>query len=189
MEYTFKKIKIHGGKLILDYQKKDKSGHISSHTSKFQEEPEPSFWEVLSRLKIDVCEILELDPGQYAERIVPTGVAYSHSECGTDAVIMCNYKMPGSGATTAINTPLFRIPDDNGSSSSRAFSLVAASNLKDLQDEALRYLLGHRGQGNLFDEDEEADGEREPRNVTPEDSPVRLVAMGQSGTNIRQIAG
>lgn len=186
MEYTFKKIKIHGGKLILDYQKKDKDGHISSHTSKFQEEPEPSFWEVLSRLKIDVCEILELDPGQYAERIIPTGVAYSHSDGGTDAVIICNYKMPGSGATTAINTPLFRIPGDTGSSSSRAFSLVAASNLMHLQDEALRYLLGHRGQGNLFDEDEDADDKSEPRNVTPEDAkPAQIAEHNQRGALVR----
>ena len=33
------------------------------------------------------------------------------------------------------------------------------------------------------------DDEQTPSGVTPEDSPVRHAAMGQSGTDIRQIAG
>ena len=56
------------------------------------------------------------------------------------------------------------------------------SHLRDLQEEAILYLEGHRGQGSLFD-----DEDREPRNVTPEDSPTRLVAI--TGGSIKQIAG
>ena len=86
---------------------------------------------------------------------------------------------------TTINTPLLRFPQtDEQVGLPSHFSEETEEHLRDLIHEAVRYLAGHRGQGNIFDDD---DGE--PRNVTPEDSPVRLVAMGSSGTDIRQIAG
>ena len=86
---------------------------------------------------------------------------------------------------TTINTPFFRFPQtDEQVGLSSYFSEDAEEHLRDLIHEAVRYLEGHRGQGGLFD-----DEEQDPRNVTPEDSPVRLVAMGSSGTDIRQIAG
>ena len=187
MDITIKKIKAAKGKLVFEYDKKeDEESLISTHTSKFEEEPEPSFWEVFGYLRVDVCKILEVDPGQYAKRIVPTAVSYSTDANGYDgAIITCEYHMPKSGTMTTINTPLLRFPQaDEQVGLPSYFSEDAEEHLRVLQEEAVRYLEGHRGQGGLFDDD---DGE--PRNVTPEDSPVRLAALGRSGMDIRQIAG
>ena len=86
---------------------------------------------------------------------------------------------------TTINTPLLRFPQtDEQEGLPSYFSEETEEHLRDLIHEAVRYLEGHRGQGGLFD-----DEGQNPRNVTPEDSPVRLAAVGQSGTDIRQIAG
>jgi len=145
MDITIKKIKVGKGKLVFEYDKKeDEESLISTHTSKFEEEPEPEFWRIFGLLSVDVCKILEVDPGQLAERMIPTGVSYSTDGSGYEgAIITCEYRMP---------------------------------------QEAVLYLEGHRGQGSLFD-----DEDREPRNVTPEDSPTRLVAI--TGGSIKQIAG
>lgn len=187
MDITIKKIKAAKGKLVFEYDKKeDGNTPVSTHKSTFEEEPEPSFWEAFGYLRVDVCRILEVDPGQYAKRIVPTAVSYSTGADGYEgAIITCEYHMPRSGTMTTINTPLFRFPQtDEQVSLPSYFSEDAEEHLRALQEEAVRYLEGHRGQGNLFDDD---DGE--PRNVTPEDSPAHLAAVGQSGTDIRQIAG
>ena len=187
MDITIKKIKAAKGKLVFEYDKKEDGNlPISTHKSTFDEEPEPSFWEVFGYLRVDVCKILEVDPGQYAKRIVPTAVSYSTDANGYDgAIITCEYHMPSSGTMTTINTPFFRFPQtDEQVGLSSYFSEDAEEHLRDLIHEAVRYLEGHRGQGGLFD-----DEEQDPRNVTPEDSPVRLAALGRSGTDIRQIAG
>ena len=187
MDITIKKIKAAKGKLVFEYDKKEDGNlPISTHKSTFEEEPEPSFLEALAALCVDVCKILELDPGQYATRVKPTGVAFSEDSSGCDcAIITCEYSMLQSMTTTTINTPLVRFArSDEERVMTGYFDGETTAHLRTLQEEAVRYLEGHRGQGNLFDDD---DGE--PRNVTPEDSPVRLVAMGSSGTDIRQIAG
>ena len=187
MDITIKKIKAQKGKLVFEYDKKEDGNlPISTHKSTFEEEPEPSFWAAFGYLRVDVCRILEVDPGQLATRIMPTGVSYSTDAAGRDAaIITCEYRMPTSGLTTTINTPLVRFArSDEEKVMTGYFDGETAAHLRALQEEAVRYLEGHRGQGNLFDDD---DGE--PRNVTPEDSPVRLVAMGSSSTDIRQIAG
>ena len=187
MDITIKKIKAAKGKLVFEYDKKEDGNlPISTHKSTFEEEPEPSFWEAFGYLRADVCRILEVDPRQYARRIVPTGVSYSTGADGYEgAIITCEYHMPQSGTMTTINTPLLRFPQtDEQEELPSYFSEETEEHLRNLIHEAVRYLAGHRGQGNLFDDD---DGE--PRNVTPEDSPVRLAAVGQSGTDIRQIAG
>ena len=187
MDITIKKIKAAKGKLVFEYDKKeDGNTPVSTHKSTFEEEPEPSFWEAFRYLCVDVCKILEVDPGRYAKRIVPTAVSCSTDANGYDgAIITCEYHMPQSGTMTTINTPLFRFPQtDEQVNLPSYFSEDAEEHLRDLIHESVRYLEGHRGQGNLFDDD---DGE--PRNVTPEDSPARLAAVGQSGADIRKIAG
>ena len=187
MEIIIKKVKAAKGKLVFEYDKKEDGNlPISTHKSTFEEEPEPSFWSAFGYLRADVCKILEVDPGQYARRIVPTGVSYSTDANGYEgAIITCEYHMPQSGTMTTINTPLLRFPQtDEQEGLPSYFSEEAEEHLRDLIHEAVRYLEGHRGQGGLFDDDGQ-----EPRNVTPEDSPVRLAAVEQSGTGIRQIAG
>lgn len=187
MDITVKKIKEKKGTLIFEYAKKEnKDSLISTHKSTFEEEPEPSFWAAFGYLRVDVCRILEVDPGQLATRIMPTGVSYSTDAAGRDAaIITCEYRMPTSGLTTTINTPLVRFArSDEEKVMTGYFDGETAAHLRALQEEAVRYLEGHRGQGGLFD-----DEEQDPRNVTPEDSPVRLAALGRSGTDIRQIAG
>ena len=187
MDITIKKIKAAKGKLVFEYDKKEEGNTpISTHKSTFEEEPEPSFWSAFGYLRADVCRILEVDPGQHARRIVPTGVSYSTDTNGYEgAIITCEYHMPKSGTMTTINTPLLRFPQtDEQVGLPSHFSEETEEHLRNLIHEAVRYLEGHRGQGGLFDDDGQ-----DPRNVTPEDSPVRLAAVGQSGTDIRQIAG
>lgn len=187
MDITIKKIKAQKGKLVFEYDKKEEGNTpISTHKSTFEEEPEPSFWAAFGYLRVDVCRILEVDPGQLATRILPTGVSYSTDAAGNEAaIITCEYRMPTSGLTTTINTPLFRFAQSEEELGRTGyFDEDTEDHLITLQNEAVRYLEGYREQGNLFDDD---DGE--PRNVTPEDSPVRLVAMGSSGTDMRKIAG
>lgn len=187
MDITIKKIKVSKGKLAFDYDKKeDENSLISSHTSKFEEAPNPE----LGLLKIDICKILEIDPGQFAERIMPTGVSYSTDSAGYDgAIITCEYRMPNSRATTTINTPLFKFPEtDTEKGLPGYFGDKTVSHLRDLQEEAIRYLEGYRGQGNLFDSFAD-EAEPEQRNVTPEDSSVRVVSMRRIGNNVKQIAG
>lgn len=191
MDITIKKIKVSKGKLAFDYDKKeDENSLISSHTSKFEEAPDPEFWRILGLLKIDICKILEIDPGQFAERIIPTGVSYSTDSSGYDgAIITCEYRMPNSRATTTINTPLFKFPElDNQKVMPGYFDDETVNHLCALQEEAIRYLEGHRGQGNLFDSFAD-EAEPEQRNVTPEDSNARIVSMRRSGNNMKQIAG
>lgn len=187
MEIIIKKVKAAKGKLVFEYDKKE-DGNLpaSAHKSTFEEAPEPSFWLAFGYLRVDVCKILEVDPGQYARRIVPTGVSYSTGADGYEgAIITCEYHMPQSRTTTTINTPFFRFPQtDEQVGLPSYFNEETEKHLHDLVHEAVRYLTGHRGQGGLFD-----DEEQDPRNVTPEDSPVRLAAMGRSGTDIKQIAG
>ena len=191
MDITIKKIKVSKGKLAFDYDKKeDENSLISSHTSKFEEAPNPEFWRTLGLLKIDICKILEIDPGQFAVRIIPTGVSYSTDSAGYDgAIITCEYRMPNSRATTTINTPLFKFPElDNQKVMPGYFDDETVNHLVDLQEEAIRYLEGHRGQGNLFDSFAD-EAEPEQRNVTPKDSSVRIASMRRSGNNMKQIAG
>ena len=125
-------------------------------------------------------------PASAHKSTFPTGVSYS---TGADdyegAIITCEYHMPQSGTMTTINTPFFRFPQtDEQVGLPSYFDEETEKHLHDLVHEAVRYLEGHRGQVGLFD-----DEEQDPRNVTPEDSPVRLAAMGRSGTDIKQIAG
>ena len=191
MDITIKKIKVSKGKLVFDYDKKENENSlISSHTSKFEEAPDPEFWRILGLLKIDICKILEIDPGQFAVRIIPTGVSYSTNSAGYDgAIITCEYRMPNSGTTTTINTPLFKFPETCEQKVMPGyFDDEAVNHLVDLQEEAIRYLEGHRGQGNLFDSFAD-EAEPEPRNVTPDDSSARIVSMRRSGNNMKQIAG
>ena len=198
MDITIKKIKAQKGKLVFEYDKKEEGNTpISTHKSTFEEEPEPSFLEALAALCVDVCKILELDPGQYATRVKPTGVAFSEDSSGCDcAIITFEYHMPNAMMTTTINTPLLKLMDvkeeemqpgyfdDKIYPSAIPFyyDSLTSAHLRILQNEAVRYLEGHRGQGGLFDDEEQ-------ESAQTEDSPVRLVAMGHSGTNNRQIAG
>ena len=197
MDITIKKIKAQKGKLVFEYDKKEGNTPISTHKSTFEEEPEPSFWAAFGDLRVDVCRILEVDPGQLATRIMPTGVSYSTDAAGRDAAIITfEYHMPNSMTTTTINTPLLRLMDVNeeemqpGYFDDREYLLAppfycdepTSAHLRVLQNEAVRYLEGHRGQGSLFDDAEQESAETE-------DSPVCLVAMGHSGTDNRQIAG
>lgn len=191
MDITIKKIKVSKGKLAFDYDKKeDENSLISSHTSKFEEAPDPEFFRVLGLLRIDICKILEIDPGQFAERIMPTGVSYSTNSAGYDsAIITCEYRMPNSRATTTINTPLFKFPETADQKVMTGyFDDETVNHLVDLQEEAIRYLEGHRGQGSLFDSFSD-EAEPEPRNVTPDDSSARIVSMRRIGNNVKQIAG
>jgi len=191
MDITIKKIKVSKKGLAFDYDKKeDENSLISSHTSKFEEAPDPEFFRVLGLLKIDICKILEIDPGQFAERIMPTGVSYSTNSAGYDSVIItCEYRMPNSRATTTINTPLFKFPETADQKVMTGyFDDETVNHLVDLQEEAIRYLEGHRGQGSLFDSFSD-EAEPEPRNVTPDDSSARIVSMRRSGNNMKQIAG
>ena len=107
MDITIKKIKVGKGKLVFEYDKKeDEESLISTHTSKFEEEPEPEFWRIFGLLSVDVCKILEVDPGQLAERMIPTGVSYSTDGSGYD------------GASTACHDPELRPRSTHHSSNS-----------------------------------------------------------------------
>lgn len=183
MTINIKKIKVGKGKIAFDYDKKeDENSLVSTHTSKFEEEPEPEFWRVFGLLSVDVCRILEVDPGQLAERIIPTGVSYSTDSAGYDgAIITCEYRMPRSKATTTINTPLFKFPQlDSEKGLPGYFADATVKHLRDLQGEAILYLEGHRWQGSLF----EAEGQ-EPRNATPDHSDVRMIG----NDNIQGLVG
>lgn len=181
MDITIKKIKAAKGKLVFEYDKKEEGNTpISTHKSTFKEEPEPSFWMAFGNLRVDVCRILEVDPGQLAVRILPTGVSYSTDAAGCDAaIITCEYRMPTSGLTTTINTPLVRFAlSDEEKATAGHFDEETATHLRVLQEEAVRYLEGHRGQGSLFD-DAEA---QEPNNVT-------LKERTDSDSQVPRIAG
>lgn len=185
MDITIKKIKAAKGKLVFEYDKKEEGNTpISTHKSTFKEEPEPSFWEAFAALCVDICRVLELAPGQYATRVEPTGVTFSEDSSGCDcAIITCEYSMLQSMTTTTINTPLFRFAQSEEELGRTGyFDEDTEEHLITLQNEAVRYLEGHRGQGSLFDDEEQ-------ESAQTEDSPVRLVAMGHNGTNNRQIAG
>lgn len=193
MDITIKKIKAQKGKLVFEYGKKEGNTPISTHKSTFEEEPEPSFWLALGYLRVDVCRILEVDPGQFAIRIIPMGVSYSTDASGRDAAIITfEYHMPNSMTTTTINTPLLRLMDVNeeemqpGYFDDREYLPAppfycdepTSAHLLVLQNEAVRYLEGHRGQGGLFD-DAEA---QEPNNVT-------LKERTDSDSQVPRIAG
>lgn len=199
MDITIKKIKAKKGKLVFEYDKRENEDSlISTHKSTFEEEPEPSFYEAFAELCVDVCKILEISPGKYAERMKPTGVTFSEdsSGCGC-AIITCEYRMLQSMTTTTINTPLLRLMDVEDEALEPGYfeheSYMPAppfycdeptsAHLLILQKEAVRYLEGHRGQGSLFD-----DEEQEAQSEEPEDSPVRLAASSGSAHEIQKIA-
>lgn len=197
MDITIKKIKAAKGKLVFEYDKKEDGNlPISTHKSTFEEAPEPSFWEALAGLCADVCRVLELDPGQYATRVKPTGVSFSEDSTGCDAAIITfEYHMPNSMTTTTINTPLLRLMDVNEEEMQPGyfddkevtsplpfyFDSPTTVHLFTLQNEAVRYLEGQRGQGGLFDDAEQESAETE-------DPPVRLAASHSGNDEIQQIA-
>lgn len=197
MDITIKKIKTQKGKLSFEYSKRaNEDSPISTHKSTFEETPELSFWEALARLCADVCRVLELDPGQYATRVKPTGVTFSEDSSGRDAAIITfEYHMPNSMTTTTINTPLLNLADvkeeemqpgyfDDAIYRSAIpfyYDTPTSAHLLILQKEAVRYLEGYRGQGGLF-------GDAEQESAQTEDSPVRLVASHSSDGEIQQIA-
>ena len=199
MDITIKKIKAQKGKLVFEYDKRENEDRlISTHKSTFEEEPEPSFYEAFAELCVDVCKILEIDPGRYAERMKPTGVTFSEDSSGCDcAIITCEYRMLQSMTTTTINTPQLRLVHVNemelrpGYFDDKEYLPAVpyhcdeptSAHLRVLQKEAVRYLEGHRGQGSLFD-----DEEQEAQSEEPEDSPVRLAASSGSAHEIQKIA-
>ena len=194
MDITVKKIKEKKGTLIFEYAKKEnKDSLISTHKSTFEEPLEHCFWEALAALCVDVCKILELDPGQYAKRVKPTGVAFSEDSSGRDAAtITFEYHMPNSMTTTTINTPLLNLMDVKEEEMQPGYfddeehlpappfycDTPTSAHLRILQKEAVRYLEGHRGQGGLF-------GDAQQESAETEDSPVRLVA---DHSDVQQIA-
>lgn len=196
MDITIKKIKTQKGKLSFEYSKREnEDSPISTHKSTFEETPELSFWEALAALCVDVCKILELDPGQYAKRVKPTGVAFSEDSSGRDAAtITFEYHMPNSMTTTTINTPLLNLMDVKEEEMQPGYfddeehlpappfycDTPTSAHLLILQKEAVRYLEGHRGHGGLF-----GDAEQEAQSEEAEDSPVRLAA---DHIDIQQIA-
>ena len=176
------------GKLIFDYIKVVDNKR-SEHTSKYTEEARPEFKAAFAKLAASVCAVMELDRSM-TYRIFPTAVAYSADNDGRmGAVISFEWRMPGTGKTTVVNTPLTYGPrDDLEASRPGFFDCPTAAALGDLQQEAILYLRGHRAQGNLFDEE---DGKGEPINATPEEAaPAQIAAAtGQVGGVVLQLRG
>lgn len=157
---SFQKIKRDNkGRIILEYSIMNE-GKNTEHISKFEEEPAPEFSAAFGRLGKIACSMLELD-ADLAARFSPRTVAYSFD--GNDrlqAIIICEYHMPNSGATVMVETPLYKAPlDDKEASRPGFFSQTAVQTLWDIAQEARRYLHGHRAQVNLFEDEPEPNGE------------------------------
>ena len=154
--FSFQKIKRDNkGHIILEYSQIIE-GKTAEHISKFDEEPAPEFSAAFGRLGKIACHMLELD-ADLAARFTPRTVAYSFD--GDDrlqAIIICEYHMPNSGATVMVETPLYKAPlDEKEAARPGYFSQSAVQALWDLAHEASRYLKGHRAQMSLFDDEAE----------------------------------
>lgn len=145
------------GKLTLEFEH-SADGRVGDHVGKFDDPPAPEFDSAMARLATHVCDVLEVSRSM-AARIHPQSVQYSYLEDGRmSAIIACSFSMPVGGTETDIKTPKTKCPmDEHESGKPGYFSDDAVNALWELQQEALKYLSGHRAQSNLFDMDAEAE--------------------------------
>ena len=184
-QFDIKKIKRDDPSLIIDYMKTE-DGHLSTHTSKFNEMARQEFYNAFDALALGFCHGLRLEFSgreKFIGRFYPIGITYGEDKSGCGfASIVCEYRIPATVEKVAIKSPPYRLATTNEEGLVAGYWDFSTSRLlMVLRDEAEMFLSGHRAQGNLFGDEE---GKGDPINVTPED-----MAPAQIATSARRAGG
>lgn len=168
-EIRFKKIKVDKtGKVILNYDEIIRDDHVNEYTMKCADKPRPQFQKALNGLRRHVAEICELNippnlahPNEVAN-IEVRGVSLSWTDDIMGVVITALKTLRNSNSPLVLNTPhLPEEPYSEGGDESMCLTSECVDAIRNLIDEAHRYLEGDRQQLDLFIEPEEKDGEEE----------------------------
>lgn len=133
------KVKLKDDRVIIEYEKKS---DVVERNNQFAlacaDEPLPEFTAALTGLARYVLEICEL-PEDMLNRVKVTGVTYS----STGAVVTAQISLLKSNCPLNINTP--HVAESE-------MTPMCVTALQHVRDEAKRYVLGERAQGELFKE-------------------------------------
>jgi len=142
----FRYIAIKKNKVNLAYDNVNSMGTHDSISMKCDEEPAPSFRAALDNLAPVMSELCELSK-QDAERITMQGVSISyHGDHNRMGIILSGFKkLLHSTGVMVINSPL-RLEREDKENPKRDISEELREMVDKLQDEAIKYLNGHRQQ-------------------------------------------
>lgn len=148
----FKRIKFDGAEIRLEWSEETgREDESHEHVLISKDRPAAEFSDVLGLLVDPVLELLEL-PEEYAGGMTVRGVSFSYSKDDRmGAVVTCLKELHEANAPLVLNTPHLQEPDvdDPNPQLSPAMSRV----LHELQQQAVRYVGGHREQRDMFDEE------------------------------------
>lgn len=153
----FKKIKVTSdNKISLQYEVKSGTGSLFDEFSfTTSDQAKPSFHEALQALKEDVRELCEL-PEEYRERIFVKGGSFSYGGENEvmGATIIANMSLRESNIPLNLVTPhKASEPYSDGKADPKALlSEDCVGRLRNLVEEAEKFVKGVRAQGNLFAE-------------------------------------
>lgn len=153
-ELSIKKVKIipKHEKIVINY-----AVNGDEMQGQFNEPAAPEFYECFEQLVAPVCEIMELSPDDFYDRIEPFGITFSHGDGVTRVSISSKLHMPVSDTDTVVNTPTRKVSLEYEDGLEPSTCKI----IDKLEDEAKKYINGQRAQMNLFEQ------ETGGQNVTP----------------------
>lgn len=139
------------GKITINYTR-TRDQHIDNNVLESDEEAAPEFYEALKMLTIPACHILEVNEDEFENRLTPYGVTFHYDKNDVmGAVISSKLGLPDAHTETVINTPMRKCQPDE-KSQGLFFTPSMTKFLWGLENEARKYISGHRAQVTLFDE-------------------------------------
>jgi hypothetical protein len=159
MNRDVKKVSWDGERVVVRWEVPRKGG-TDEFSISCLDAPAPELLVALAGLRTDVAEICEL-PATYCANLEIRGVSFSYGGEARvmGATITALRHVTTANAPLVLNTPhLAEEPYAEGGDTDKLLSSVAVEALNLVASEALRYVDGHRAQGDLFAKDQK----REP---------------------------
>lgn len=133
-----------------------KDGRVESYTLVSAEKARPEFYEAMHGLCSHVASLLEIDYNGVEERVHPKNVKFGYNGQGKmSAVIDADFTLPLGKTSVGIRTPQKQEPIDSEVDIDEKYFFFPSTvdQLRLVQDEAEKFILGERAQGQLFSND------------------------------------
>jgi len=145
------KIKFSGMKIEIVWSEEGHRATIDHSLSSF-DVPHPDFVSAFTAFKPLVLDLLELDAAYGHDfRVTGVSVNYEEKDSRKGLVVTSQKKLAGTNAPLVLNTPHLREPTSDKDEGTGFYSGDLGDALTRLLGEAVRFIAGHRAQGNLFD--------------------------------------
>ncbi|CDX01274.1 Hypothetical protein DPCES_1387 [Desulfitobacterium hafniense] len=149
-----KKIKISSGRVLVNYEKRSKSGLWDEYSFNCSEEPRPELKEAMTALAPHVVDMCEL-PEEYLSKIEVKSVSFSYGgeNATMGATISGQMKLENSYCGLNLNTPHKASEMYNPSSEPDEMQLLTEECIDDLEvlcEEVKLFIDGERAQQRLF---------------------------------------